>query len=59
VNAKAAAAALALAPSTETFGQPETNTHLIAKLRQMPADRLAYVMVPTTTRDIHLPKERP
>lgn len=59
MNATAATAALALVPSAETFGQPEANTHLIAKLRQMPTDLLAYVLIPTTTRDIQLPKERP
>lgn len=59
MTASAATAALAAAPSTETYGLPDCDVHLIAKLRQLPPDLLAYVLVPTMTRDIHLPKERP
>lgn len=43
VTASAALAALALPESTETFGLPPCDTHLIAKLRQMPADLLATI----------------
>jgi hypothetical protein len=43
----------------ESFGLPACDTHLIAKLRAMPEDLRAYVLVPTTTRHIQLPKERP
>ena len=43
MNASAATTALALAPRTETFGLPECDTHLIAKLRQLPADLLATI----------------
>ena len=43
MNASAATTALALAPRTETFGLPACDVHLIAKLRQMPADLLATI----------------
>ena len=45
MNASAATTALALAPRTETFGLPECDTHLIAKLRQMPAE-LRNIIIP-------------
>ena len=59
VNARAAAQALAAEPSTDSFGLPACDTHLIAKLRAMPEDLRAYILVPTTTRHLQLPKERP
>lgn len=59
MTARAALDAESAEPSTETFGLPEADAHLIAKLRNMPDDLRAYVLVPTTTRLIHLPKERP
>jgi hypothetical protein len=59
VNARAAALAEASEPSTDSFGLPACDEHLIAKLRAMPDDLRAYILVPTTTRDIQLPKERP
>lgn len=43
MTASAALAALALPESTETFGLPPCDTHLIAKLRNMPADLLATI----------------
>jgi hypothetical protein len=58
VNARAAALALAAEPSTDSFGLPACDTHLIAKLRAMPEDLRAYILVPTTTRDIKLPLEQ-
>ena len=48
-----------LTASAETFGLPACDEHLIAKLRAMPEDLRAYILVPTTTRTIWLPKERP
>ena len=48
-----------LTAEAETFGLPACDTHLIAKLRNMPADLRNYVLVPTTTRHLQLPKERP
>ena len=59
VNARAAALAEAAEPSTDSFGLPACDTHLIAKLRAMPEDLRAYILVPTTTRHLQLPKERP
>lgn len=43
----------------ETYGLPACDTHLIAKLRNMDPALRDYVLVPTTTRPIQLPKERP
>jgi len=43
VNARAALAAEALPPSTETFGQPACNTHLIQKLRNLDPALLASI----------------
>ena len=43
MNARAALDAEALPPSTETFGQPACNTHLIAKLRRMDPALLASI----------------
>jgi len=43
VNATAATVALAAVPSTATFGLPETDTHLIAKLRAMDPALLATI----------------
>ena len=43
MTAAAALAALALPPNLETFGLPPCDTHLIAKLRNMPADLLATI----------------
>ena len=43
----------------ESFGLPACDTHLIAKLRCMPEDLRAYVLAPTTTTHVQLPKERP
>ena len=59
MNARAAALAEEREHSTDSFGLPDCDTHLIAKLRAMPEDLRAYVLVPTTTRTIWLPKERP
>lgn len=41
MNARAAAEALSLPPVTDTYGQPECNTHLIAKLRRLDPALLA------------------
>jgi hypothetical protein len=43
VNAKAATVALAAEPRTETFGLPDCDTHLIAKLRNMDPALLAEI----------------
>lgn len=43
MTASAATAALALPPSTETFGQPECNTRLIAKLRALQHTDASYL----------------
>jgi hypothetical protein len=43
----------------ETFGLPACDTHLIAKLRAMPEEQRSAILVPTTTRHLQLPKERP
>ena len=55
MNARAAALAEEREPSTDSFGLPACDEHLIAKLRAMPEDLRAYILVPTTTRDIQLP----
>ncbi|AYR00932.1 hypothetical protein PP636_gp41 [Arthrobacter phage Hestia] len=39
-----ATAALTAVPSTETFGLPPEASHLIAKLRQMPAEQRATII---------------
>lgn len=59
MNARAASLAESREPSTDSFGLPACDTHLIAKLRAMPEDLRAYILVPTTTRHLQLPKERP
>ena len=43
MNATAAMAALAATPSTEMFGLPECDAHLIAKLRRMDPALLASI----------------
>lgn len=48
-----------LTAQAETFGLPACDTHLIAKLRNMDPELRAYVLVPTTTRHLQLPKEQP
>lgn len=49
MNASAAAVALALPESSETFGLPATDAHLIAKLRQLDPALLAAI----TTKEVH------
>jgi hypothetical protein len=48
-----------LTAQAETFGLPACDTHLIAKLRAMPEEQRNSILVPTTTRHLQLPKERP
>lgn len=43
MNAPAAALALAAEPSTETFGLPAGDAHLIAKLRRLDPAQLATI----------------
>jgi hypothetical protein len=43
MTASAATTALSAPPRTETFGLPPCDEHLIAKLRNMPADLLATI----------------
>jgi hypothetical protein len=52
-----ATAALTAIPSTETFGLPACDSHLIAKLRRLDPALLA-VLVPTATRTILLPTDK-
>jgi hypothetical protein len=49
MNASAAAAALALPPSTATYGLPESAAHLIQKLRAMDPALLATITAKETT----------
>jgi len=48
MNARAALTAEALPPSTETFGLPVCDTHLIAKLRRMDPALLATITAKET-----------
>jgi len=48
MNATAATVALAAPPSTATFGLPETDSHLIAKLRAMDPALLATITAKET-----------
>lgn len=46
MNATAAAVALSVPPSSETFGLPECDEHLIAKLRRLDPQLLATITTP-------------
>lgn len=59
MTARATVQAESAEPCTDSFGLPACDVHLIAKLRAMPEEQRNSILVPTTTRHLQLPKERP